>query len=69
MSQISIPETEPKKPFHTVFDVIPSMSELVYKNDIARGVPEAEAAKNRNFFKQFDMTTEKLMRECGVSEC
>lgn len=53
----------------TIFDVVPQFSELMYKLDIARGVSEAEAEKTREHFKQFDMTTERFLRECGASEC
>jgi len=53
----------------TIFDVTPTFSELMYKLDIARGASETEAAKTKEQFKKFDMTTERFYRECGVSEC
>ena len=69
MSNAIVQQEESHKTFRTIFDVVPPVSELMYKLDIAYGVSEAEAEKTREYFKQFDMTTERFLRECGALTC
>lgn len=63
------PDAQAKQPKGTVFDIMPPLSEMLYRWDIMRGVPEEQAAQSRQQMQKVEAFVQAPFPWKGGPEC